>query len=151
MASTCRGGSALRPEGLLLLARVELAAGNLDAARNIATNIDAQQADAERQGHQDAILRPSDRLLLAMLQLAVRDDLDVHAWQDLVERASGMSLVYELVEICDARARTALRAGNVTETHATWQTALDLARPSAAFMVERLQAALASVPGASER
>jgi hypothetical protein len=146
-----RSAYPLRTEGLLLRARVELAAGNLEIARAIAADIDAQQAAAERQGQQEAILRPSDRLLLGMLHLAVRDDANGRAWDELIERARGQSLAYELVEIHDARARAALRAGHVTEAHTAWQMALSLAQPSAAFMAERLQAALASLTGPAER
>lgn len=141
----------MRAEGPLLLARIELAVGNLEAARTIVADIDAQQEAAERQGQQEAMLRPSDRLLLGMIQLALRDDADSRAWEDLIERARGMSLAYELVELHDVQARAALRAGNVTEAHAVWQTALALAQSSAAFMAERLQAALTSVPDAAGR
>lgn len=145
------GGHVLRPEGLLLRARVELAAGNLEAARTITAQIDAQQSSAERQNQQEAMLRPSDRLLWSMLQLSVNDQVDQSAWEAVIERARVMSVVYELVEIRDVQARTALRAGQVTEACAAWHAALALAQPSAAFMVERLQAALASASGAAAR
>jgi eukaryotic-like serine/threonine-protein kinase len=144
-----RGGeSGQRPEGPLLLARIELAAGNLDLARGLAYDIHAQQTAAERAAQREALLRPSDSLLLAMVTLAVRGDADPTAWEDLVSRAQALSLSQELCEIRDAQARTALRVGQVATARAAWQVALASARPGTAFMLERLAAAMAALPAA---
>jgi tetratricopeptide (TPR) repeat protein len=138
-----RGGQEMRPEAPLLLARVELAAGDRDAARSIACDIEEQQALASSRAHRGALLRPTDGLLLNMVMLALRDDADHGAWEDLVSRAEGLSLTHELIEIRDAQARAALCAGDVAAARAAWQAALSLARPSLAFMADRLTAALA--------
>jgi tetratricopeptide (TPR) repeat protein len=147
-----RGGeSGQRPEGPLLLARIELAAGNVDLARGLAYEIHAQQTAAESAAQREALLRPSDSLLLAMVTLAVRSDADPGAWEDLVSRAQALSLAQELCEIRDAQARTALRAGNIAAARAAWQSALASARPGTAFMLERLASAMAALPAAGER
>jgi tetratricopeptide (TPR) repeat protein len=140
-----RGGQEMRPEGPLLLARIGLAAGDRDAARSIACDIEAQQALASSRAHRGALLRPSDGLLLDMVMLALRDDADHGAWEDLVSRAQSLSLAHELIEIRDAQARAALRAGDVAAARAAWQVALSLAQPSLAFMADRLTAALAQL------
>ncbi|HWN70714.1 MAG TPA: hypothetical protein VNM90_23900, partial [Haliangium sp.] len=127
-----------------LLARIELAAGNRDAARSIACDIEEQQALASSRAHRGALLRPTDGLLLNMITLALRDDADQSVWDDLIARAQSMSLTHELIEIRDAQARAALRAGDVAAARAAWEAALSLARPSLAFMADRLAAALAS-------
>jgi tetratricopeptide (TPR) repeat protein len=142
-----RGGeSGQRPEGPLLLARIELASGDIEVARGLAYEIHAQQTAAESAAQREALLRPSDSLLLAMVTLAVRGDADPAAWEDLVSRAQALSLAQELCEIRDAQARTALRAGNVAAARAAWQAALASARPGTAFMLERLAAAMAALP-----
>ncbi|HWN69842.1 MAG TPA: protein kinase, partial [Haliangium sp.] len=143
------GEGGQRPEGSLLLARIELAAGNLDLARALAFEIHAHQTAAERADQREALLRPSDSLLLAMVTLAVRGDADPAAWEDLVSRAQALSLAQELCEIRDAQARTALRAGNVAAARAAWQTALASAQPGTAFMLERLAAATAALPASA--
>jgi tetratricopeptide (TPR) repeat protein len=146
-----RGGeSGQRPEGPLLLARIELAAGDLERARTLAAEIHAQQATAEGAEQREALLRPSDSLLLAMVTLAVSGVVDPGAWEDLASRAQALSLAQELCELRDAQARTALRAGDVAAARAAWQAALASARPGTAFMLERLAAALGALP-AGER
>jgi tetratricopeptide (TPR) repeat protein len=141
--------SGTRPDAPLLLARIELASGNLDLARALAFEIHAQQAGGAAQ--REALLRPSDSLLLAMVTLAVRGDADTGAWEALVSRAQTLSLTQELCEIRDAQARTALRAGNIAAARAAWQAALASARPGTAFMVERLAAAMSALPASAGR
>jgi tetratricopeptide (TPR) repeat protein len=142
-----------RPEGRLLLARIELAAGNLDAARAVAADIHAQQEVAERDERREALLSASDSLLLAMVLLAVRGGVNSGAWEALIDRAAeSLSWAYELVEMRDARARAALRAGDVAAARAAWQAALASAQPSVVFMTGRIEAALAALPpGAATR
>lgn len=144
-----RGGRELRPEASLLQARIELAAGDLDMARAIAADIRAQQAWAEGEGRREALLRPSDRLLLSMVELAVEGVVDDLQWDELFRRALSLSVAQELVEIRDAQACAAVRAGNNAAARSAWQTALATAQSSAAFMIERIQHALSSLRAAS--
>jgi tetratricopeptide (TPR) repeat protein len=143
------GESGQRPEGPLLLARIELAAGNLEVARALAWDIHAQQAAAEQAELREALLRPSDSLLLSMLTLAVRGDADAGAWEDLMSRARSVLLAQELCELHDVRARTALSAGNIAAARTAWQSALTSAGPGTAFMIERLAAAMDALPASA--
>jgi tetratricopeptide (TPR) repeat protein len=141
-----RGEREARPDGPLLLARIELAAGNIELARAIASGLHAQQAAAQGTEQREELLRPSDSLLLAMVTLAVGGVVSTRAWEDLARRAQALALAQELCELRDVQARTALRAGDTAAARAAWQAALASAQPGAAFMVERLTAALAELP-----
>lgn len=144
-----RGGRELRPEAPLLRARIELAASQLDVAHAIAADIRAQQAWAEREGRREALLRPSDRLLLSMVELAVDGIVDDAPWDELFQRALSLLVAQELVELRDAQARAALRAGNTAAARSAWRSALATARPSAAFMLERIRDAISALRTAS--
>jgi len=129
--------AATAPLARLLAARRAAHAGDLAAARAL---IEEVQAASQAPGA--ALGRPSDRVLVEMVRLAV-DAAPEPAWRALRERSRRESLEQEPIEVCEQHGLTALRAGRREEGIAALECALELAREIPSLAGPRLEAALA--------
>ncbi|MCG8424303.1 MAG: protein kinase [Proteobacteria bacterium] len=139
----CRHGRAARPEADLLLARVALARPDHARARTIVDEIEKHQGWA-RDCHKEALLVPSEEILLAMIKLALDGGTESN-WDELTDNAEASSVDQELVEIWDVRARTALAHGRIDAARRGWQAALAAAEQIPTIMDERIRRNLATI------
>ncbi|AKT36685.1 protein kinase domain-containing protein [Chondromyces crocatus] len=107
-----RSGGRARPIVMLLDARVLLGGGDEGKARVIFEKILAHQEAARELGRMDALLLPSEEVLLDMIDLATRTP-DAAAWDELHARSERLSVGQEQVEVLEARAIAALRHGRL--------------------------------------
>jgi tetratricopeptide (TPR) repeat protein len=135
---------ASRPAARLLQARLHAFRGDLDEARRMLEEIHRVEAAARRDGRGGALLGPSDRILAAMVELAVRAGPE-DEWRALCARSRAESLEQEPIEVHEMHGLAALRAGRREDAAAALREALRLTAQIPNVMEARVKAALARV------
>lgn len=110
----------------LLVARLHLHAGEIDAAATAVRDIRQNQAMARDRGQMDRLMVPSDDVLCSAVELAV-SGAGSEAWNDLEARSEQYSFGQERIEVIEARAAASKRANRLAEAHAHLLRAIDLA------------------------
>jgi tetratricopeptide (TPR) repeat protein len=131
-----------RPVARLLEARLLTFLGQNADARATYESIRTSQAEAERAGQTEALLMPSEQVLLAMIDLCTRDELRAatdEEWKDLRARSDASSVEQELIEVVEMTALARLRRGQVAEARQGIAEALDLAVSIPNIMQTRLR------------
>ena len=100
-----------RPDGSLLLARIQWARGAEAEAHAIVEEIHRHQAAARAAGQSELLLPPNDELLLAVTTRLLDDSGPDH-WPALVERAREVAPGQELIEVLELAGLAAQRRGD---------------------------------------
>ncbi|WP_437675626.1 serine/threonine-protein kinase [Sorangium sp. So ce131] len=138
LAGTCR------PVALLLLARHLFYCGEEAEARALLERLGEAQAQARAEGLADALLVPSEEVLCAMLDLALRGGRDAE-WDALVDRSAQRSVGQEHIEVLEMRAVAALRRGRVESARRALAAALLAAERIPNAMGDRLRRQAAAI------
>ena len=121
----------------LLEARLRLHLGDFESAAAIAGLIRERQSEARTRGESDPLLVPSDDVLCAAIELAARDGT-AEQWDELEARSERFSVGQERIEVIEARAVAALRAGRPGEARRHLERAVELAAKIPNAMAGRL-------------
>lgn len=133
------GGSRPVSVAEVLLARLALYRGDFDAARAAIARVRAREAEATAAGKSENQLGRAERLLLVMVELAVRDAADSE-WDELLASARELTVQpQDLVEIMEMKGLSALRAGRSVSAVGYLQSAFDEGEKHAQLLVERLR------------
>ncbi len=131
-------GAQLRPDALLLRARIAVVRGSLDTARALCSALRRDQAAAGASGREEALFLPPEQLLLAAVELATRGEHDAGAWTALLMRAPSQAVQSDRVELTELSARSAAFAGHLRAALEQVDEALALARDLPNLMEARL-------------
>jgi tetratricopeptide (TPR) repeat protein len=127
-----------RPVAKLLEGRLLAFLGRDDEARAVVDALGAAQAAAERAGDTEAILVPSERVLLEMVDLSSRP-ASAEEWQALRGRSGGASMEQEVIEVVEMAALAHARRGRSAAARDTLVEALALAERIPNVMAQRLR------------
>jgi eukaryotic-like serine/threonine-protein kinase len=141
-----RGSKGGSPIALLGAARIRLYRGDEDGARELSARL---RASLER-GGEDALPRPSDEVLLTMVELALRD-AGVAEWEEVIARSARVSAGSERVEVLEVRALSALRRGRLAEAKTSIERAFAVAGQVQHMMAARLSRVRAEIAGGARR
>ena len=133
-------GERARPRSRLLRARI-LAWRADPRSRAAVDDLDQHQASARRDGRTESLLVPTEQLLLAAVRLQV-EGAGRAAWAELLTRARRELGGQELVEVFEAAARAARRAGELDDERAAIVEALSAASGVHGLGRRRLRARL---------
>ena len=99
----------------VLLARIKWYRGEVDAARELASRIADRQAEAQATGRPDALVSPTERILLDLVELAARRAPDAEFDALLAKAVELTCQEQDLLEILEVKGLSALRAGRRAE------------------------------------
>jgi serine/threonine protein kinase/tetratricopeptide (TPR) repeat protein len=126
----------------LLLARIGVYSGDLDAARRALEAMELRSRSARERGDGDVDLLVSDQLILASVRLAVSEAVS-SAWDQLVADSRVEALApHERAELWETRALAECRAGHREEGIKALRAADEIARTSAQIIAPRIRARL---------
>jgi tetratricopeptide (TPR) repeat protein len=133
-----------RPKAPVLEARLRIAEGRLEKARELVEAIRAQQAEVNTRGRSDGIMVPSDDVLCAVVELATRSGSE-DEWGAVDARSRRYSVEQDRLEILMIRADAALRAGERDGARRWLLAALAAAETIPNVMAARLRSKLAAL------
>jgi tetratricopeptide (TPR) repeat protein len=155
-------GEANRPDGRLLEARLTWARQEEAATRRQVEAIVKHQQWARQEGKTDAVLQPTEQMLLEVLGLALRVDASPDDWETALDRAEQIEAGPELIEMLDIYARAAIARQDVATARRVWERACAVwdgrsrrasMRPIPPGLAERMRRnleALAPAPGSAQ-
>jgi tetratricopeptide (TPR) repeat protein len=128
----------------LLEARLQLHLGDVERASAITGLIRARQDDARARGEPDTLMAPSDDVICCAIELWAADAPAVQ-WDELEAWSDRFSLGQERIEVIEARAAAAQRAGRTAEARSHLARAVELANAIPNAMSSRLARRLAEL------
>lgn len=141
---------AARPLARLLMARLFSYRGDLATARAWLTEVREVEATAAAEHRAGARLPASDRILAEMVELSVAG-AGPERWADLCARSRVDSVEQEAIEVQEAHALAALRAGRAAEADSAVRQALALVDRIPNVMRPRVQSLLVALRSRAER
>lgn len=132
-------GEGLRPDALLLQARIALFSDDEETARAAVARLHDDQSRAQREGNTEAVLLPAEQLLLKMVTLSLSGDTPDARWAELVASAEKLGVQSDPIEVAEAAARAAARAGRTADAHRWWAHTEALSARLPHIMQDRLR------------
>jgi tetratricopeptide (TPR) repeat protein len=128
---------------LMLVARIKWYEGDFEVAAEVARKVLDGQAAAQAAGRTDSLLGPGERILIDMVDLALRR-ADDRAFDELIAEARRLTLqAQDVVEIMEVKALSALRAGRRADGVRLLEEAYGEADKNAKLVADRIRQQLA--------
>jgi eukaryotic-like serine/threonine-protein kinase len=140
----CFRQEGFRPDGSVLLARIQWARGDVEEARAIVDEVHRHQAAARAAGRSELLLLPNDELLLAMTTLLLAGGSG-SAWEAVIERARQVAAGQELIEVLELAGEAAQRGGDLAGARRWWGEALEVGQRIPNVMAGRIRGRLAAL------
>jgi tetratricopeptide (TPR) repeat protein len=137
-----------RPDGAVLLARIQWGRGDEAEARSLVAEVRRHQTAARAQGKSELLLAPNDEMLLDMAALLVGGSGSTE-WEVLMGRARAVAQGQELIEALEVAGVAAERRGDPAGARRWWREALEAGERIPNVMGDRITERLGALASAS--
>ena len=136
-----RSRKGMRPEAVVLLARLHAVRGELEQARALVLEVEAHQAQAQKEDLKEALLQINDQMLLKVARLLAFGGSE-QEWDEVTAWARKDAQGQEVIEVLELRGVAALAHAAPQTAQRAWEEALEVTKRVPNVMESRIRARL---------